>query len=133
EAVEKRVHDRSRIFRTPFGLGPLTIVLVVLCVAVWGLMWLRPDSDFANALYITKIDNNHLTYILGLPEIRHGEVWRLITPIFIHAGAVHLIFNVYALFILGTMIEAREGWLRLGSLVVVIAALSNLGQYYMSG
>src|SRR5213594_2722990 len=27
EAAEKRVHDRSHIFRTPFGLGPLTLML----------------------------------------------------------------------------------------------------------
>jgi GlpG protein len=134
EAVEKRVHDRSQIFRTPFGLGPLTMVLVGICVAVWGLMWLRPDQEFLKALYITKYEvaGNYLKWTAGLPEIRHGEVWRLITPIFIHAWPqpFHLIFNVYALFILGTMIEMREGAWRLGSLVLVIAALSNFAQYY---
>jgi GlpG protein len=140
KAAEKRVHTRRRIFSStlPFGMGPLTGLLTLLCIGVWGFMWLRPDKEFLNAwFYIThlNIEGSYVTWARGLAEIKHGEIWRLITPIFVHdwPSPFHLIFNVYALFMLGGMVEAREGSWLLALQVLIIAALSNLGQYYTSG
>ncbi len=42
-----------------------------------------------------------------------GQLWRLITPIFIHASLTHFLFNAYALFVFGRTIEATYGALRL--------------------
>mgnify|MGYP002624122839 CR=1 FL=1 len=67
-----------------------------------------------------------------LPEVRQGQVWRLITPIFIHFGILHILGNMFGLFILGSQIESKEGKLRMALLVLVIAVLSNLAQYYLS-
>jgi len=139
DAAEKRTYGRSQIFRSfmPFGVGPLTFLLVLVCAAIWVIVWLNKDPQFLNAFFITKIDRvgSFIQWEPGLPEIRHGEVWRLITPIFVHDwhNPLHLLFNVYALWILGAMIEERQGAWRLASLVLVIAALSNLGQYYVKG
>jgi GlpG protein len=68
-----------------------------------------------------------------LPEIRHGEVWRLVTPIFIHFTIAHILFNMLWLFDLGTMIERRQSTRVLSVLVLVIAVLSNFGQYLWQG
>src|SRR6185295_19502825 len=38
-------------------------------------------------------------------EIARGQWWRFITPIFIHIGLLHLIFNSYALWIIGPQVE----------------------------
>ena len=107
---------------------PLTFVLVLLCVAVWGLMWIKPDMGNFSFLLISK-------YRWGLPEIRSGEIWRVITPIFVHdwPSPFHLLFNVYAMVILGAVIEGRQGTWFLAALVMVVAALSNLAQYFVSG
>ena len=68
-----------------------------------------------------------------LPEVRHGQVWRLITPIFLHFSVLHLLFNLLWLFDFGRMIELQRGtWLMLG-LVLATAACSNLAQYFWSG
>lgn len=61
-------------------------------------------------------------------SVRSGEVWRLVTPIFIHYGIFHLLFNMFWLFDLGGQIENRRGSLFMLLLVVALAALSNVGQ-----
>jgi GlpG protein len=75
----------------------------------------------------------------GLAQIRQGQVWRLVTPIFLHAswrtgfGIFHLLFNLFWLQDLGTQIEWRRGSLRFLWLVLSIAVASNLAQYALSG
>jgi len=41
--------------------------------------------------------------------ILQGEVWRLITPIFLHATIFHIGFNMYALFVFGAELERAYG------------------------
>jgi len=44
---------------------------------------------------------------LRFASLANGEVWRAITPIFIHHGFVHLLFNMYMLFYFARQIEYR--------------------------
>jgi len=69
----------------------------------------------------------------GLIEIRHGQVWRLITPIFIHFGLMHLAFNLTMTWQLGSLLERRFGPLHFSGLVLILAIVSNLAQFYTSG
>ncbi len=41
--------------------------------------------------------------------VTHGEFYRLITGTFLHANIVHLIFNMYALYIIGMQLESFLG------------------------
>jgi rhomboid protease GluP len=41
--------------------------------------------------------------------IRAGQIWRFITPVFLHASILHIAFNMYALIIFGRGIETRYG------------------------
>jgi GlpG protein len=71
--------------------------------------------------------------LLWLPAVLHGEVWRLVTPIFVHFGIWHLLFNLLWLFQLGSMIERRLGTGSLAALVLGTATVSNLAQALVSG
>ncbi|MDX6699750.1 MAG: hypothetical protein QOE65_3147 [Solirubrobacteraceae bacterium] len=46
------------------------------------------------------------------PSVADGEYWRLITSGFLHAGLIHIGFNMYLLYILGTMLEPSIGRVR---------------------
>jgi GlpG protein len=69
----------------------------------------------------------------GMSDIRRGEIWRLITPIFLHFGLPHLVFNLIWLVSLGSQIESRQGAVWLGIVVLASALAGNLAQYALSG
>ncbi|MSR30887.1 MAG: rhomboid family intramembrane serine protease [Gemmataceae bacterium] len=65
--------------------------------------------------------------------ISQGEVWRLITPVFIHFGWLHLLFNLALLFELGSLIEFSRGQVRFIILFLILALASNLAQFALGG
>ncbi len=106
---------------------PVTLLLVAVCVAVFGLMNLWNLEQILRGFYITIYMDR------GLPEVTEGELWRLISPIFMHFGLFHIVFNMLWLYLLGGLLEIRQGkWLLL-LLVLVSAVISNLGQFYFIG
>jgi GlpG protein len=68
-----------------------------------------------------------------LLQIKQGQLWRVITPIFLHGGWLHLLFNMSWLYYLGAQIEMRRGTVFLGGLALALAAVSNMAQYLIGG
>ena len=127
-AAAPRVFDSDRIWQAATGAVPhVTIALIVISVVVFMVSKMGKDKEAILSLFITEFLRG------GLPEIRGGQVWRLVTPMFIHFGAMHILFNMLWLKDLGAMIERCRGPFYFGLLVVVIAAISNVAQYAMSG
>ena len=75
---------------------PATFTLLVIIFAVFGLEMLIGDA---------------FTYRFAIiPEdVKRGEVWRLITGTFLHAGVLHLFVNTVALYQLGRFFEIMFG------------------------
>ena len=66
-------------------------------------------------------------------DIRQGQVWRLITPIFMHGGLWHLVMNLFWIYYLGAQIEHFEGTWKLGLLALVAAVVPNIAQAVSQG
>jgi GlpG protein len=132
EAYRRKLRNRKHLFRplTPYGFGPLTFVMIVASLAVFAWSTYGHDMEPLRNLFMTGSTG---AGIKALPEIRHGEFWRLFTPMFIHWSWIHIICNMLWLRDLGSMIEGRQSSLHLLVIALVIAGLSNLGQFYMSG
>ena len=137
ESYRKRLRSRRQLFRplTAYGFGPLTFAMIAVSVVVFFLSRFAENLEAIKALFISThfAATRSLSWDGLPPEIRHGEVWRLITPIFIHMGILHILFNMLWLRDLGSMVEGRQSSIHLLILTLVIAACSNLAQYFVSG
>jgi GlpG protein len=128
----RRVRTRKSLFPSfgGYGIGPLTCGLVLFCVVVAVFSKLGYNREALQSLLLADPTNANGTF---LPEVREGQYWRLITPIFIHFGPVHLIFNMIWFFQLGCMIEARRGTLQFALMVIATGVLPMVAQYRVSG
>lgn len=66
-------------------------------------------------------------------EIRHGQIWRLISPGFLHDSLVHLFFNMFWVLTVGSLVERRIGSSRLLALTLLLLVVTNIAQYLVSG
>lgn len=66
-------------------------------------------------------------------KTREGEVWRLVSPSFLHRDFIHIFFNMAWLLILGKQIELRLKKYKMVLLILLLAAFSNTMQYLISG
>ena len=88
-------------------------------------------------VYLLNVD---IVANLGLkygPAIRAGQIWRLITPVFLHDsslpyGLLHIGFNMYALFLFGRGLEARYGHVRFALLYFLSAYAGNVLSFLLT-
>jgi rhomboid protease GluP len=66
------------------------------------------------------------------PLIAAGEYWRLLTSMFLHIGVMHLAFNGYALFVIGTELERLLGPGRFLSIYLLSGLFGSLASYALS-
>ena len=92
------------------GTAYVTMTLIAINVAVFVLQILTDGGSLGRGVGGDIAANGWL----DAPDVAAGEWWRLVTSAFLHAGIVHLAFNMIALWYLGTAFEAYVGPLRFG-------------------
>src|SRR5215218_5579146 len=66
------------------------------------------------------------------PDVSDGQYWRLITAGFLHSGLLHIGFNMYILYWLGTMIEPALGHGRFLALYMTSLVAGSFGALLLS-
>ncbi len=132
EKWRQRLRNRRQLFRplTGYGFGPLTFILIAISVLVTLYSNFGQGQLATKWLSITDVSSGYWTPGY-LAEILHGQVWRLITPIFIHFDIAHLLFDMMFLQSIGSMIEGRQSSWVLLFLVILTAVGSNLAEVYI--
>lgn len=106
------VADRARGLDLGIRTGgaPLTVGIIALCVAI-AIIELAQGVTISGA-------NAGIAVDLGLfgPFVAEGQWYRIITSAFVHAGLIHLLFNMIVLWWLGGALERYAGSLRFGAI-----------------
>lgn len=108
-----------RMPRTQFGARvsqdgrPLvTQTIIVICVVLWLVQRVSPSVGL---------------YLDFDPGQSRGEPWRFLTAAFLHGPIYHILFNMYALWVVGQYLEPLLGRLRFAILYVVCAIGGSVG------
>ncbi|MFZ6745886.1 rhomboid family intramembrane serine protease [Undibacterium sp. JH2W] len=105
----------------------VSIALIALSALVALLSSFGTSMQELRPLFISDPDQTGFTSILS------GQIWRAVTPAFIHFGPMHLIFNLLWVWDLGVVIENRKGPGFYLGFFLVAAVISNIFQYLLSG
>jgi membrane associated rhomboid family serine protease len=61
-----------------------------------------------------------------------SQYWRLFTAMFLHIGILHLLFNLYALYAIGSLVESYYGHWRYAVIYLLGGLFGSLGSYMFS-
>lgn len=100
--------------------APAVWGLILLNVAMFGVEWMMGGAT-----------NSETLHNLGALEpdavIVRQEYWRLLTALFLHYGMLHILFNLYALYILGPALERMIGSVKFALSYLVSGLGSSAG------
>ena len=114
----------------PFWMTPITLVLILLSGV--GALLIYTETGQVWAMWFLLLDvAPDLRSFMSLNEtLAEGQVWRLVTPAFLHFGLFHFLFNSLWMWDFGRRLELGlgKGWYVLFFVITAIAA--NLTQYF---
>lgn len=91
----------------------ITIILIVLCI----IMFILTGGGISTELLVKYGANSNVL-------VKNGEIYRLFTSMFLHAGIIHIFLNMYSLYIVGPKVEDFFGkWKYL--LIYLISGISG--------
>jgi len=114
--------QKSAGFNQPFFTYFLLVACTVMLIASIGVNGWKLEALSVNPM----LGPSAGTLIkMGAKEahliVHEGEGWRLITPMFLHAGIIHYAFNMLALWFVGSAVEQSHGSFAAATIFVIPA------------
>lgn len=111
---------RRESFSQYIRLYPTVSFLIALNVLIYVIGWF-------------PVIGSRLTYygIGWNAMIANGEWWRFITPVFLHAGLLHLLFNMFSLFLFGPEMERLTGKTRFLTIYLLAGLFGSVATYFL--
>ena len=103
-----------------------TVLILLINVAMFGATYLlaqKIGGDMGNNAALWALGAK-----IGQSIWQDHQYWRLITAGFLHGGLMHIAFNAWALFVLGSQVEEVFGTPR----YLVVYFVSTLGGFWLS-
>ncbi|MBA4385167.1 MAG: hypothetical protein C0410_10570 [Anaerolinea sp.] len=111
--------------RTKAKTPMVTYVILGVTILMYGLQYL--SQSLLNGVDLPFVMGGKVNEL-----ILRGQVWRLITPVLLHGGILHLAFNMYALFSIGRSLEQFYGHWRYLALYLVAGYTGNVLSFLLS-
>ncbi len=98
--INKKTAKENKVFEQIFSPKKIIVTKVLILINILAFI----------AMYILGKGSTDTNTLLSFganygPLVKTGEVYRLLTSAFLHIGIVHLLFNMYALYIIGSQLE----------------------------
>jgi membrane associated rhomboid family serine protease len=119
-ALRARVHRALPGAARRLASTPVTVGLCVVLALVFALVEIGGSSDDSWTLIRAGAQFE--------PAVMAGDLWRLVSATFLHGGLAHLGLNLYALFVLGRVVEQLYGSVRF----LVVYVLSGIVGFAVS-
>ncbi len=117
--------------------APLVVAIIAVAAVVAWVTGLGNSLLSAWFMYVDPRDFEWQTFdgrVAAMFEtLGTGQIWRLVTPDFLHFSWMHIIFNAVMLWFLGSQVEWFDGRGRFLALFLVSSLLSNTLQFLASG
>ena len=102
--INEKTEKENKVYERTFKPKKIifTYILIMACVLMFGICCIFDGIDALRSI------TNYTALKMGAnfaPLIRQGELWRVITYMFLHASLLHLIVNMYSLYALGASVE----------------------------
>ncbi|MDN7246547.1 rhomboid family intramembrane serine protease [Planococcus shenhongbingii] len=111
---------RTESFSQYLRLYPVVSTLIALNLLVHILTWI---PILGGQIFSFGVGSNFL--------INAGEWWRFFTPMFLHGGIMHLLFNMFSLFLFGPELERLTGKVRFITIYVLSGFFGTLVTYFL--
>ena len=102
--INAKTVEENKVFTKIFEPKKMIItpILIAICILVFIAMYIWGNGS-EDAVTLLLFGAN----FRGL--VQAGEVWRLVTSMFLHIGLIHLVVNMYSLLIIGKQLESFLG------------------------
>ena len=115
--------------------SPVTALVLLASVIVGAITLL--GENLQTMAWLTflpfRILGEYIQFTPLADSLASGQWWRLVTPMLIHFGMLHLAMNGMWYWELGRRIEARQGSINLLGLTLLFSLVSNYAQYAYGG
>ncbi len=111
---------RRESFKQYLRMYPVVSTLIALNILIHVLTWL---PGIGNMLFFYGVGSNFY--------IAQGEWWRFFTPMFLHGGLMHLLFNMFSLFLFGPELERLTGKVRFITIYLLAGFFASAATYFL--
>ncbi|BBI51795.1 rhomboid family intramembrane serine protease [Vreelandella olivaria] len=109
---------------------PVTALMIAISLVIFALIAVFGDQLIVTLTIVPiGISGGELVFGNLTQTLTSGQVWRLLSPAFLHFGWMHLIFNLMWVWYFGRQVEALQGSRTMLLLLVVAGIGANVAQY----
>ncbi len=92
----------------------------------WSVVTILIAINVAIFFFLGKNQEFFLSCAMQTDAVLHGQVWRLLTSQYLHASLMHLLFNMFGLYVFGPMLERTWGSRKFFTIYTIAGVCGNL-------
>lgn len=117
-----RMRTMARTPRVTYGLIAVNVIAFLLERGQFGIGGAALHGEVVEKGWLARY-----------PIAHEHEYWRLVTSAFLHAGLLHIFFNMYLLYVLGLMLEPALGSVKFAAIYFTALLAGSFGALFATG